>query len=163
YSVASFYHWFSLEPRPGTLAHVCDDVSCKGRGAEALCRSLESALPRGSWQRSPCLGLCERGPAALVVRSGERPAALPVTSLKEMIASRLVGRGGAAFSTGRKWAAVFSQKVRPHLLVCNADESEPGTFKDRILLEEDPYSVIEGMAISALATGCEKGYVYLRA
>lgn len=77
--------------------------------------------------------------------------------------SGLTGRGGAGFPTGRKWDAVRNQTATPHHLVCNADESEPGTFKDRILIESDPYALIESMAIAALATGCEHGYVYLRA
>jgi NADH-quinone oxidoreductase subunit F len=80
----------------------------------------------------------------------------------EVTASRLLGRGGAAFPTGRKWSAVASQVARPHYLVCNADESEPGTFKDRVLMEHDPFALVEGMAIEALATGASKGFIYLR-
>ena len=71
--------------------------------------------------------------------------------------SKLVGRGGAAFPTGRKWAAVAAQPAQPHYLVCNADESEPGTFKDRVLLEGDPFAVVEAMTIAAFATGCAQG------
>ena len=77
--------------------------------------------------------------------------------------AKLLGRGGAAFPTGRKWQSVADAPVRPHYLVCNADESEPGTFKDRVLMEGDPFALVEGMAIAAFATGCEKGYVYVRA
>ena len=66
------------------------------------------------------------------------------------------------FPTGRKWEAVAGQAARPHYLVCNADESEPGTFKDRVVLEGDPFAVVEAMTIAALATGCEQGYIYLR-
>jgi NADH-quinone oxidoreductase subunit F len=86
----------------------------------------------------------------------------PAGVLREVSDSKLVGRGGAAFPTGVKWEAVASQPARPHYLVCNADESEPGTFKDRALLEGDPFAVIEAMTIAAYATGCERGYVYLR-
>ena len=82
--------------------------------------------------------------------------------LREVKDSKLVGRGGAAFPTGVKWEAVARQPARPHYLVCNADESEPGTFKDRELMEGDPFAVIEAMTIAAYATGCELGYVYLR-
>ena len=82
--------------------------------------------------------------------------------LREVKDSKLVGRGGAAFPTGVKWEAVARQPARPHYLVCNADESEPGTFKDRELIEGDPFAVIEAMTIAAYATGCEHGYVYLR-
>lgn len=74
----------------------------------------------------------------------------------------LVGRGGASFPTGRKWEAVRSQPVSPHHLVCNADESEPGTFKDRALIENDPFALLESMCIAALATGCAHGWIYLR-
>jgi NADH-quinone oxidoreductase subunit F len=74
----------------------------------------------------------------------------------------LLGRGGAAFPTGRKWDAVAANLTRPHYLVCNADESEPGTFKDRVLLEEDPFAVLEAMTIAAFATGCERGFLYVR-
>jgi NADH-quinone oxidoreductase subunit F len=82
--------------------------------------------------------------------------------IAEVTASKLMGRGGAAFPTGRKWEAVRSEPARPHYLVCNADESEPGTFKDRILMEEDPFAIVEAMAIAAFAAGCEKGFVYIR-
>ena len=74
----------------------------------------------------------------------------------------LVGRGGAAFPTGRKWAAVAAQPTFPHYVVCNADESEPGTFKDRVLLEDDPFAIIEAMTIAGFATGAAQGYLYLR-
>ncbi|MGA0782848.1 MAG: NAD(P)H-dependent oxidoreductase subunit E, partial [Ilumatobacteraceae bacterium] len=77
-------------------------------------------------------------------------------------ASGLTGRGGAGFPTARKWDAVRTQPVTPHHLICNADESEPGTFKDRTLIENDPYALIESMAIASLAIGCELGRVYLR-
>jgi NADH-quinone oxidoreductase subunit F len=73
-----------------------------------------------------------------------------------------MGRGGAAFPTGRKWDAVARQPRRPHYLICNADESEPGTFKDRLIMEGDPFSLIEAMTIAGYACGCERGYVYLR-
>ncbi|HEY7201603.1 MAG TPA: NAD(P)H-dependent oxidoreductase subunit E [Candidatus Dormibacteraeota bacterium] len=86
----------------------------------------------------------------------------PAGVIAEVTASKLVGRGGAAFPTGRKWDAVAKAPARPHYLVCNADESEPGTFKDRLLMEEDPFAVVEGMTIAGYATGCERGYLYLR-
>jgi NADH-quinone oxidoreductase subunit F len=82
--------------------------------------------------------------------------------IAEVTRSKLLGRGGAAFPTGRKWDAVAKQPARPHYLVCNADESEPGTFKDRILMESDPFALVESMTIAAFATGCEHGYLYVR-
>jgi len=87
----------------------------------------------------------------------------PEGVVREVTEARLLGRGGAAFPTGRKWESVAKAAARPHYLVCNADESEPGTFKDRVLMEADPFAVVEGMAIAAFATGCEKGYIYIRA
>ena len=82
--------------------------------------------------------------------------------ITEVTTSGLVGRGGAAFPTGRKWAAVASQPVKTRYLICNADESEPGTFKDRVLLEGDPFALVEAMTIAAFATGSQHGYIYLR-
>jgi NADH-quinone oxidoreductase subunit F len=83
--------------------------------------------------------------------------------LREVAESKLLGRGGAAFPTGTKWAAVASQPAHPHYLICNADESEPGTFKDRVLMEGDPFALVEAMTIAAYATDCRQGYVYVRA
>ena len=87
----------------------------------------------------------------------------PAAVIAEVTASGLLGRGGAAFPTGRKWAAVAGQPDRPHYTVCNADESEPGTFKDRVLMEEDPFAIVEAMTIEGFATGSERGFLYLRA
>ena len=86
----------------------------------------------------------------------------PAAVIDEITASQLVGRGGAAFPTGRKWAAVASQPAGPRYIVANADESEPGTFKDRVLLEGDPFALVESMTIAAFAVGAERGYIYLR-
>ena len=244
YGVASFYSMFSMSPRPPSVVHVCDDIACRVNGAEALCSELESTLGRAGepaldgramWARSPCLGQCDRGPAALFQLAGKGrsdwtltgatsaaivagldagirlqprfdaidppaaphvyadPARLlrrvgaadperldsyrahggygalrralelgPDRVIRDVTDSRLVGRGGALFPTGRKWDAVARAVARPHYLVCNADESEPGTFKDRVLMEEDPFAVLEAMTIAAYATGCEQGYIYIR-
>jgi NADH-quinone oxidoreductase subunit F len=86
----------------------------------------------------------------------------PAGVIREVTDSRLLGRGGAAFPTGRKWDAVARNPTRPHYLVCNADESEPGTFKDRVVIESDPFALIEAMTVAAFATSAEQGYVYLR-
>src|SRR4030095_3984080 len=85
----------------------------------------------------------------------------PSEIIREVIASKLVGRGGAAFPTGQKWNSVRLNPL-PRYLICNADESEPGTTKDRVILEGDPYALIESMIIAAYATGCETGYLYIR-
>ena len=225
WGVVTFYHLLSTEPRPAAVAHVCDDIACRLNGADQLCRELESRLGQAV-KRSPCLGQCDRGSAALITRAGTTPervvmspvpsadavvaalvagvtggvvppavsgssllrrigrsapasldsyrahggwAALqkaiaigPTAVIAEVSAAKLLGRGGAAFPTGRKWAAVASEPARPHLVVCNADESEPGTFKDRVLMEHDPFAVIEAMTICGLATHAERGFIYIR-
>jgi len=76
--------------------------------------------------------------------------------------SGLQGRGGAGFSTGQKWSFMPTTNDRPRYLVCNADESEPGSFKDRLLLERGPHLLLEGILIGAWATGAEKTFVYVR-
>ena len=76
--------------------------------------------------------------------------------------SGLAGRGGACFPTGRKWRAVADAAGTPKTIVCNADEGEPGCFKDRVLMDHDPHALIEGMALAAYATGAERGFIYLR-
>ncbi len=218
YAVASFYDLLSLEERPGRMLRVCDDLACRMAGAEDRISDLDTLLgPEGEmWERSPCLGRCDRRSAAFVQEVGtsgrtlapfdpphlDRPpeptpicargplnerigrvdpgdldayraaggyralrAAIrmgPAAVIREVIDSGLVGRGGAAFPTGVKWEAVASAPVRPHYLICNADESEPGTFKDRVLIEGDPFALVEAMTIAGFATGCEQGFVYLR-
>jgi len=204
YGVASFYALLALEERPAEVLHVCTDLACALAGA---------VVPEGA-HASPCLGLCERAPAALRTIAGEAPreiqlpetgpplpqagedglrllrriaAGLDPASIddyrahggftalararelgpegvrKAVADAGLLGRGGAAFPTGAKWDAVARQPAQPHYLVCNADESEPGTFKDRVLMEQDPFALVEAMAIAAYATNCTHGYVYVRA
>jgi NADH-quinone oxidoreductase subunit F len=196
YGVATFYALLALEERPAEVLHVCDDLSCRLAGAE---------VPEGAIA-SPCLGLCERAPAALRTIAGPEPreeqippsspplpqaAGLkllrriaggfdpeepfefralararelgPEAVIELVKASPLLGRGGAAFPTGLKWEGVARQPAKPHYLVCNADESEPGTFKDRVLMEQDPFALVEAIAIAAYATGCERAFIYVRA
>jgi NADH-quinone oxidoreductase subunit F len=86
----------------------------------------------------------------------------PTDVIAEIKLSGLVGRGGAAFPTGVKWEGAVKAEGTEKYVVCNADESEPGTFKDRILLLDDPHRIIEGMCIAAYAIGASKGYIYLR-
>lgn len=86
----------------------------------------------------------------------------PADVVEEIKASGLVGRGGAAFPTGVKWEGAASAPGELKYVINNADESEPGTFKDRVLLEDDPHSSLEGMIIAGYATGAEKGYIYIR-
>jgi NADH-quinone oxidoreductase subunit F len=241
YGVATFYGLLTVEPRAVKVIHVCEDLACKCAGSDELIAQLEEKLgPENAddshevtWLRSPCLGQCDRAPAAFVTSAGEQPfeavlapvpsaeAALEVAGHRSQVAgldppatvpragapelrllrrvghvsplslddyrahggyaalrraielgpegvireikdSGLVGRGGAAFPTGVKWEAVARQPRRPHYLVCNADESEPGTFKDRVVMEGDPFALLEAMTIAAYATGCEQGFIYLR-
>jgi NADH-quinone oxidoreductase subunit F len=234
YGVATFYAMFSVEPRPTTVLHLCDDIACKVAGAEDLIDEVVREAGSEQVLRSPCLGMCERAPAALLqtgdsndvafgpvsiqrldpflhggprtmmsgpeagevapqtegTRDGlrllRRVGVVDPTSLddyrahggyealrraveigsegviRELKDSKLLGRGGAAFPAGVKWEAVEKQPVRPHYFICNADESEPGTFKDRVLMEHDPFAVLESLTIAGYATGSEKGFIYIR-
>ena len=229
WGVVTFYHLLATEPRPAAVAHVCDDIACRLNGADQVCRDLESRLGHAV-HRSPCLGQCDQGSAALITKAGpdadrfvlapasaddvagalsvrtvstvpkvprvgasasgarivRRTTVVDATSLAsyrqhggyaalakaiaigsaaviaEVSAARLLGRGGAAFPTGRKWEAVAREPAQPHYVVCNADESEPGTFKDRVLMEQDPFAVIEAMTICGIATGSACGFIYIR-
>jgi NADH-quinone oxidoreductase subunit F len=86
----------------------------------------------------------------------------PEQIVEEIKASGLVGRGGAAFPAGMKWEMVARATDPEHIVVCNADESEPGTFKDRVIMEGDPFFIVEGMAICGYAVGARRGYLYVR-
>jgi NADH-quinone oxidoreductase subunit F len=86
----------------------------------------------------------------------------PAEITNEVKASGLRGRGGAGFPTGVKWGFIPPNNTKPVYLICNADESEPGTFKDRYILHQDPHQLIEGMLISCFATGANLAYVYIR-
>ena len=235
FGVATFYALFSVEERPRTVVHVCDDVVCRVNGATEVAVSCRESIGPAReeneglmWLKSPCLGLCERAPAVLVQKAGKyrpnealapatpdwirasvgdqklqvEPAPVvgppsgrrllarvgvvdptsldgyralggfvalrraieigPALTIREIKEAKLLGRGGAAFPTGVKWEAVAQQPARPHYVVCNADESEPGTFKDRVLMEGDPFSLVEAMAIAGFAMAAEKGFIYLR-
>ena len=86
----------------------------------------------------------------------------PRQVIAELDGSGLQGRGGAGFPVGRKWTFVANAQGSPKYIICNADESEPGTFKDRLILEGDPHSIIEAMTIAAYALGASEGYIYIR-
>jgi len=98
------------------------------------------------------------GYAALENAMGMGPAAV----IAEIDVSLLRGRGGASFPTGRKWAAVAGSESTPKYVVCNADESEPGTFKDRVVLENDPFAIVEALTIAGFAVGASHGFIYVR-
>lgn len=86
----------------------------------------------------------------------------PEAVIAEVQESGLIGRGGAAFPTGTKLKFTRAAPAQPHYVVCNADESEPGTFKDRVLMEGRPHLVLEGMALCGYAIGAERGYIFVR-
>ncbi|MBM3280082.1 MAG: NADH-quinone oxidoreductase subunit NuoF [Candidatus Handelsmanbacteria bacterium] len=86
----------------------------------------------------------------------------PEAIVQEVIDSKLRGRGGAGFPTGTKWKFIDKKSGKPIYLVCNCDESEPGTFKDRVLIHRDPHLLLEGIAITCFALGAKVGYIYIR-
>ena len=86
----------------------------------------------------------------------------PEDIVEEVKKSGLRGRGGAGFPTGMKWSFLAKPEGVPRHLLCNADESEPGTFKDRYLMERIPHLLIEGMIVSSFALGANKSYIYIR-
>src|SRR6202795_4405575 len=101
--------------------------------------------------------LQHEGYAALRTALGKKPEAI----IELVKASGLRGRGGAGFPTGMKWQFV-DKKTTPRYIACNADESEPGTFKDHLLMERNPHLLIEGCAIGCYAIGASVAYVYIR-
>ncbi len=112
---------------------------------------------------------CGKGSTTSLARYGKYSAFTKALGMKpeeivnEIKASGLVGRGGAAFPTGVKWEGAAKAEADQKYVICNADESEPGTFKDRVLLLDDPHRTIEGMLIAGYAIGASKGYLYIRA
>jgi len=233
YGVATFYAMFSVEERPATVVHVCDDLACRVRGGAALAAEAEAAaVPGVQVVASPCLGMCDQAPALFAQRVGRPEVALggasmatvravapldstatcaggvtapqawderrtslrllarlgeadatslesyrvhggyealanaiglgPDATIEAVNDAKLLGRGGAAFPTGVKWRAVADRPAGPKYVVCNADESEPGTFKDRVVMEHDPFAVIEALTVAGFATGAEQGFLYVR-
>lgn len=230
YGVIGFYTLFHEEPTGESIIHICTDPACGLAGADAILDSLcdRFGITEGETtpdqqytiERSPCLGLCEHAPAALITRHGGGDlACAPITSVDELLReqpnaygaivagypavltagitgdsmerlsqygdyaalrralhdlspeavissvreSGLVGRGGAAFPTGVKWESMLANPPdRPRYVICNADESEPGTFKDRVLLEGRPHLLLEGMALAGYAVGAHQGYLFIR-
>jgi NADH-quinone oxidoreductase subunit F len=141
------------------------------QAAEICARGGEQAVSFVGGDIRSLTANCGRGhPTSLAdYRSGGGYAGLkkalamtPQAVLAEVKAAGLLGRGGAAFPTGVKWEGAAKAVGQPKYIVCNADESEPGTFKDRILMEEDPHRTIEGMIIAAHAVGASRGYIYVR-
>ena len=228
FGVLDFYAMLYRRPVGRTVLRVCSAPVCALAGADgvtkSLCRHLkiepDEISPDGRFtvEHAPCLGLCDRAPAALAGEAVVAPAdpgdaaaicapsdqsrasfvggdirlltnncgrgrttsldeyrarggyaglkkaltMTPESVLAEVKSAGLVGRGGAAFPTGIKWEGAARAPGELKYIVCNADESEPGTFKDRILMEDDPHRTIEGMVIAAYAVGASRGYIYVR-
>ncbi|HEX6299358.1 MAG TPA: NAD(P)H-dependent oxidoreductase subunit E [Acidimicrobiia bacterium] len=221
YGVATFYALFEVDGAGGPSIHVCDDIVCAQYGAEELCSRLEGNGVE--YERSPCLGQCDRAPAALFHQPGigygnsapvtpetvgsplfdelppgmvhqdraeltllHRIGKVDPTSLdsyvqaggfetlakareigadaviEELKKSNLRGRGGAAFPIGIKWEGVRNAAGAEKYVIANGDESEPGTFKDRLLMEGDPFAIVEAMAMYGFATGATRGFIYVR-
>lgn len=220
YGMATFYSMLALQERKQTL-RVCDGPVCWLKQAAVEAWQKQPGLEDFTIERSSCLGLCDRAPAALIgeeqagpltpaqagplgagwrglppnystPRAGEVRVMLslagkidpdsiedalangvyagveaalkrePDAVLDEVESSGLQGRGGAGFPVGRKWRFVASEKKTPRYLVCNADESEPLIFKDRVLMDTNPHQLIAGMLIGAYATRASEGWVYIR-
>ena len=94
-------------------------------------------------------------------RKAKRLGALKVIKLLKK--KELVGRGGAAFPTGKKWELAYKKKADEKFVICNADEGEPGTFKDKFIIKNNPETLIEGILIAAYTIGAKKAFIYLRA
>lgn len=236
-SVVSFYSFLSQEPKGKIVIRLCDDIIDEMKGSEPVAHALSDELGIGfgemsedgmySLELTPCIGMCDQAPAALVndvvvtdldaekareiVRAlkadpdpqklvktygdGNNSHALvsamvnnninkkgpvifsdftsgnglekavamsPVEVIREVKAARLRGRGGAGFPAGMKWDFTRAAAGERKCIICNADEGEPGTFKDRVLLTECPDMLFEGMTIAGYAIGAAEGIVYLR-
>ncbi len=201
HGVGSFYH---LIARPDVEARVCEGLSCRMQGADAVLTALRAE--GRAVEGCACLGQCDRAPAVLwtgaegghgyTVGTGPRPGAVaaphltpsspdlaidlaapddptwpalaaarrmgPARVRAELGAARLRGRGGAGFPAHLKWDAVAAAPRGPRVVVCNADEGEPGTFKDREVLTRRPHRLLEGLAIAAHAVGADRIVIYLR-
>jgi NADH:ubiquinone oxidoreductase subunit F (NADH-binding)/NADH:ubiquinone oxidoreductase subunit E len=227
YGIASFYSMLEVAegtpPSARSKLRVCDGPVCWLCGVDVMSIGDTVIAEHPEWkvERTSCLGLCDRAPAALVgdgqagpvlaekvsaILAGEygksidysqpRPgevrvmlahagkvdpdslesalsvgvyqglqAALkcaPEEVIKEVENSNLNGRGGAGFPAGRKWRFVATADRTPKFVICNADESEPLIFKDRVLIDTNPHQILEGMAIAAYAVGAHSGYIYIR-
>jgi NADH-quinone oxidoreductase subunit F len=228
YGVIGFYTLFHDKPTGKQIIRVCTDPICGLAGADDVLQGICSRLNIAhgettadgatTVEHSPCLGLCDHAPAALVSTRGFDDVAIPSVTIDSLLdgsfsdyqnhiganpevmldptpssnpeslsdygdysalrkaiesltpemiiekveASNLIGRGGAAFPTGLKWKLTRQADGDSKYLVCNADESEPGTFKDRILMEHHPHLLLEGIALAAYATGVSEAYIFIR-
>jgi len=210
YEVATFYHHFDVvketEPAPPEVTiRVCDSLSCALAGADRLIEACRSRAPESvRILHAPCMGLCEKAPAAAVghnyvgnvtvdgllklaaarqVRQAIPPyqnlqdyreaqgyeallklragGTTPEQLIEVLLEAGLRGLGGAGFPSGQKWKFVRAGAA-PRYLCINADEGEPGTFKDRFYLETRPHQFLEGALIAAWGVEAQACYIYLR-
>jgi NADH-quinone oxidoreductase subunit F len=230
HGVVEFYTMFYNEPTAKQVVRLCADMACTLHGADEVAAAIQARLGlkhgetsengRYTFERVPCLGMCEHAPNGLM---GDRPAGdltpadvdaflagthpepepkiygrpllqlgrvgkIDPLSLKDYLAndgyvglrramqlspeeliqimesSAILGRGGAMFPVGLKWKFTRGAPGSPaeKHIIANADESEPGTFKDRAILEGDPYSLIEAMTLAAYVVGAENGWIFVR-
>lgn len=235
--VASFYAFLSVEPKGRVSIRLCDDIVDRFAGLEDVTEAFEkelglkvgetSADGAFSLEYTPCIGMCDQAPAAMIndvvvtsltperareiasaLIGGKTPedlvsqrfneltpherarrmvennirhagavllgavpqeagltkalALTPSQIIDTVEASGLRGCGGAGFGSGRKWRLAAEAAADGRVVICNADEGEPGTFKDRVLLTERPHLLIEGMTIAARSIGADTGILYLR-
>ena len=227
HGVIEFYTMFYSEPTARRVIRVCEDITCQLKGCGPVHKAIEAKLGLShgetnmemglTYERVPCLGMCEHAPSALngsqsagslsldnidAFLAGTSPAPLPkvygdpllklkraatqvdatnlalyeahegydglrkaMTMTPEAVieiveGSGVLGRGGAMFPTGLKWKLTRRAPGSPSEkhIIANADESEPGTFKDRALMEADPFSLVEAMTVAAYAVGAENGW-----
>lgn len=236
-SVVSFYSFLSERPKGTVVIRLCNDIIDEMMGADRVAKALTDELGIGfgevtedgsiSLEHTPCLGMCDQAPAALVndvvisqlngesardmvraLKADPDPRKLvkslgdghnaddlvsamvvnnirekgpvifaefepgsalkkalamhPAEVIREVKTARLRGRGGAGFPTGMKWDFTRSAAGEKRCVICNADEGEPGTFKDRVLLTECAELMLEGMTIAGYAIGATDGILYLR-
>ncbi len=167
--LVTFYPMFRQKPAGKTHIRVCRTLSCAMAGGlelmENLCATLEiQRPPDGEGIHSPIAvsadgnyrrdGGYEQLKQALTMSRSDI-----VNKVKN---SGLRGRGGAGFSSGLKWSFIKPDEKRPVYLICNADESEPGTFKDRYIIHYDPHQLLEGILISCYALNARTAYIYIR-
>ena len=237
-SVVSFYAFLSSKPKGKVVIRLCDDIIDEMKGSELVVTVLSDELGIAFWETTadgritlettPCIGMCDQAPAALVnevvithlssdkvremvreLKNHTDPSQLvkefgdgnnsndlihamvnnnirlkgdvifsdretgsgldkalamsPEEVIREIKISRIRGRGGAGFPAGIKWEFTRNSPGDERYILCNADEGEPGTFKDRVILTEEPELLFEGMAVAGYAVGAETGIVYLRA
>jgi NADH:ubiquinone oxidoreductase subunit F (NADH-binding)/NADH:ubiquinone oxidoreductase subunit E len=156
----------TVNEAPVPLADAVEAVEAAARAAETATPDARNthaspapAAADTAWPNDPYPTAADRYAVLRAVLAGELDTAAIIVALKD---AGLRGMGGAGFPAGRKWDLVAAQEAIPKYVICNADESEPGTFKDREILATQPYLVLEGLLLGMLAVGAEEGWVFIR-